>query len=321
MKYAPVLIPTLNRYEHFRKCIESLSRCTWADQTEVFVALDYPPSEKYVEGWKKNKQYLENCGDLGFKKLHVIYRDHNYGTWQPGDEGNHRSLIREIEKQFDRYITSEDDNVFSPNFLEFMNKGLERFEDDEKVLCLCAFRWFFPIKSDGNTYFRSGVSNTPWGLGRWTKKQKAIPNLDYKWFRSQLSIPNLIKVYKNSGPGFMNTFIEFSNADPRHARPVDAHVGIYMTLAGMHQIVPMESLVKNIGLDGSGVTMPENNVEMQRSYDSIPTSHDEHFEFVGSGYEFYDENMNIYRKERNYQSKKYYFIHFFRKLARLLKYW
>ena len=36
MNCAPILIPTLNRYEHLRKCLESLSLCTLADLTEVF---------------------------------------------------------------------------------------------------------------------------------------------------------------------------------------------------------------------------------------------------------------------------------------------
>ena len=321
MQYAPILIPTLNRYEHLRQCLESLSRCTWADQSEVFVALDYPPSQKYVEGLQKNKEFLDSCGDMGFKKLHVIERDHNYGIWNPGDEGNLYSLVKWIEDRYDRYIASEDDNVFSPNFLEYMNKGLEQFEDDYEVLNLCAFRWWFPLKCDNNTFFRSSVSCTPWGMGYWTKKQKAIPKLDYKWFRSQLSISNLIKVYKNSGPGFMNTFVELSNADKRHAVPVDTHVGIYMILAGMHQIIPMESLVRNIGLDGTGVTMPETNEKLQKLYDSIPTSQDKHFEFKGSGYEFFDENKQLYQEAHNYKSKMFYFVHFFKKLVRLVKYW
>lgn len=321
MKYAPVLIPTLNRYEHFRKCIESLSRCTWANQTEVYVALDYPPSDEYVEGWEKNKDYLENCGDLGFKELHVIYRDHNYGTWQPGDEGNLKCLVLDVWKHYDRYIITEDDNVFSPNFLEYMNKGLEKFEDDESVSALCAFRWFFPIKNDGNSFFRSSVSCTPWGMGYWTKKQKNRPELNYKWFRSHLSIGNLIKVYKNNGPGFVNAFVEFSNSDVRHSIPVDTHDSIYMTLAGKHQIVPMEALVKNIGLDGSGVSMPGISKSVQELYDSIPTSHADHFEFIGSGYECYDDNLKIYRKERNVHSKWHYFVHFFKKWIRLIKYW
>ena len=321
VSFAPVLIPTLNRYKHLQKCLESLSNCTWADQTEVFVALDYPPSEKYVEGWKKNKEYLEGCGDMGFKKLHVICRDHNFGTWQPGDEGNHRCLIMEIEERYDRYICSEDDNVFSPNFLEYMDKGLELFENDDKVLNLCAFRWFFPLKSDNNTFFRSGVSCTPWGMGYWTKKQKTIPRLDYKWFRKQLSIRNLIKVYKNNGPAFVNLFVELANSHESHAAVIDQHMAVYMTLANKHQIIPVKSMVKNIGLDGSGVSMSETNEELKSWYAGIPTSQENHFDFVGTGYECYEYNKALYIKGRNWQSKGYYFIHFLKKLVRLIKYW
>ena len=93
--FAPVFIPTLNRHQHLRQCLESLARCTGAGQTEVYVALDYPPSEKYVEGWKVNKEFLENCGDFGFKKLHLIERSENYGTWMPGDRGNLTCLLKE----------------------------------------------------------------------------------------------------------------------------------------------------------------------------------------------------------------------------------
>ena len=206
--FAPVFIPTLNRYEHLKQCLESLSKCTWSDQTEVFVALDFPPSEKYIEGWQKNKAFLDNCGDMGFKKLHVIERHENYGTWSPGDRGNLRVLLEENLGPYDYYITTEDDNVFSPNFLEFMNKGFLRFKDDESVVALCGFRWYFPIQSEGNTYFRLNAFSTPWGMGYWKNKNKSHPVLDYKWFRNHLSLRNLIKVYKNCGPAFVNAFVE-----------------------------------------------------------------------------------------------------------------
>ena len=320
MKYAPVLIPTLERYEHLRKCLESLSRCTWADQTEVYVALDYPPSEKYVEGWKKNKEFLENCGDMGFKKLHIIERDHNYGIWRPGDEGNMRCLVGDIMTKYDRYITSEDDNVFSPNFLEYMDKGLEKFENDESVNSLCAFRWFFPFKFEENTYFRSGVSCTPWGMGYWVKKVKSMPKLDYKWFRKRVSIKNIYKVYKNNGPAFVNAFLELANSREEHARPVDVHSSIYMTLADKCQIIPAESLVTNIGLDGSGVSMPETNDTLQMKYDSIPVSKDSHFDFIGTGYEYYDYNKKLLIEGRNWKSKKQYAVTFLKKLIRLVVY-
>lgn len=321
MQYAPILIPTLNRYEHLRKCLESLSRCTLADQTEVYVALDYPPSEKYVEGWKKNKEFLENCGNMGFRKLHLIQREENYGTWQPGDKGNLACLIAEVAKQYDCYIVTEDDNVFSPNFLEYMNKGFDKFEDDEGVISLCAFRWYFPIKDDGNTFLRLSVSNTPWGMGYWKKKQEVKPVLDYKWFRRHFTIKNLIKIYKNNGPSFVVAFVEFCNSDKRHAIPIDQHEAIYMTLEDKCQIVPVVSLARNIGLDGSGMTMSENSKRMQELYDSIPTSIEPHFEFIGTGFEYYDYNKKLYIKERNWKSKWTYLAKFFKKLIRLVVYW
>lgn len=50
--YAPVIIPTLNRIEHLKRCIESLEKNTGADKTEVFVSLDFPPSDKYLQGYE-----------------------------------------------------------------------------------------------------------------------------------------------------------------------------------------------------------------------------------------------------------------------------
>lgn len=58
-QYAPVLIPTLNRYEHFKRCLESLERCTGADMTDVYVGLDYPTSDKYRKGWQKIDLFLK----------------------------------------------------------------------------------------------------------------------------------------------------------------------------------------------------------------------------------------------------------------------
>ena len=45
MIYAPVLIPTLCRADHFIRCLESLKKNTWAKYTEVYVAVDYPAKE------------------------------------------------------------------------------------------------------------------------------------------------------------------------------------------------------------------------------------------------------------------------------------
>lgn len=39
---APVIIPTLCRYDHFKRLMESLNKCTWADKTDVILDLIIP---------------------------------------------------------------------------------------------------------------------------------------------------------------------------------------------------------------------------------------------------------------------------------------
>ena len=79
MIYAPVIIPTLCRYKHFKECLESLSKCKWAEETEVFVGLDYPAKESHRPGYEKIKSYLKEVGNMTFKKIHVFEREVNYG--------------------------------------------------------------------------------------------------------------------------------------------------------------------------------------------------------------------------------------------------
>ena len=58
MIYAPVAVWTLNRYEHLRCCIDSLKKNKYAIDTEVYISLDFPPSEGYQEGYDKVRAYL-----------------------------------------------------------------------------------------------------------------------------------------------------------------------------------------------------------------------------------------------------------------------
>ena len=78
LRYAPIVIPTLCRNEHFMRCVESLSRCSLADQTELFIGLDYPPSDKYRPGYEAICEFIPTI--TGFGKVTIIKRDKNYGA-------------------------------------------------------------------------------------------------------------------------------------------------------------------------------------------------------------------------------------------------
>ncbi len=56
--WAPVFIPTLCRFEHFKRCVESLAVCTHANETELFIALDYPCKESHWDGYRRIEAHL-----------------------------------------------------------------------------------------------------------------------------------------------------------------------------------------------------------------------------------------------------------------------
>ena len=314
MQFAPVLIPTLNRYEHLQKCLGSLSQCTWADQTEVYVALDYPPSEKYIEGWKKNKVFLENCGDMGFKKLHLIEREENYGFGGNGKLGNLGELVHDIRQEYETYIISEDDNVFAPAFLDYINKGLEKFKDDEKTIALCGYRYFANIQYAENTYFRQNVDLSAWGIGRWTSRK--FPLYTYHDFRKLLSFRSFVKVYRRSG---IEKAIYFLNCchSKWDGRMIDMAQSIYLILNDLYEIMPTVALVKNIGMDDTGVNFNHMPSEIKEKFENQEISKERYFEFVGTGYEYFEENQIIYKNE--YPNKLPFNIAFKKLMKALVK--
>lgn len=319
MKCAPVCIVTLNRYDHLRQCLESLSRCTLAGNTDVFIALDYPPSEKYVDGWKKNVEFLDNCEDYGFKSFNVIKRNENYGIWNnPADKPtNSKALVQDILKVYDRYIFTEDDNVFLPCFLEYMNKGLELFENDEKVFSIAGYKFYYPIRFNENTFIRQDVDYSPWGVGLWKNKINMVKDIDYKWFRKNVSCRQIYNIKKKYGwGGVVGLLSSASKHDIKHL--IDRHYWVFMSVMGLQQIVPTKTLVKNIGLDGSGETM-SNAIGQEWCDDNLnPMSSAKYFDFIGTGYEFFEENRNVFIKGKYWRKQSEYMWISFKKIIKIL---
>lgn len=53
MIYAPVVKVTLNQHEYLKCALESLKKNAWAKYTDVYIAIDYPPNDKYRSGYEK----------------------------------------------------------------------------------------------------------------------------------------------------------------------------------------------------------------------------------------------------------------------------
>ena len=116
MIYAPIIIPTLCRYDHLVRLMESLKKNTWAKYIDIYIGIDYPPSEQYVDGYQRICNYLESDFPE-FACVKIIKRSNNLGSFY-----NCESIINEVLNKYDRFIRTDDDAEFSPNFSEYIDK-------------------------------------------------------------------------------------------------------------------------------------------------------------------------------------------------------
>lgn len=268
MVYAPVVIPTLNRAEHLKRCLESLGRNTGADQTEVFVSVDYPPAEKYVEGYNRLKEMLQAMDFSCFKKIHIFYQEKNLGSIK-----NSAFLYEKVVESFDRYIFTEDDNEFAPNFLEYINQGLTMFQEDPKVVAICGARdtqWETDHKPVTFTKLYAA-----YGVGKWVEKGNQIDDR-----LSAVLLPE--KIY---GPGIMWRLLRrnrclfngyvlgivcsdrgFFWRGEHDLRRCDSVYSMYMHLTDGVCIAPEVAKSRTWGNDGSGENMQKLDIDPEKEW-------------------------------------------------------
>lgn len=299
MKYAPVLIPTLCRYEHFIKCLCSLEQCTYAEFTDVYIALDYPKTDNHRDGYEKIKLFLHNYINRNpFKTFNIIEREYNYGV---GKNGNAKKASSMLFEKYDSIITSEDDNIFSPNFLVYMNKGLQQFKDDNSILAINGYRHPYGFKFGENNYFRHTTDFSAWGIGLWRDKCiEYISEIENNIFKKTFSLPNLLKVRK-SGLNRLYSYIFLVFKKGNNIWITDSVLSNYMIIKNKTVIMPSVSKVRNIGWDKTGQSfnngVPSNCRKIAQRHNNQDIDSDDDFDFKGDPWTFFDVNNKIARRE------------------------
>ncbi len=255
MIYAPVVIPTLCRYRLLKRGLDSLSRNSWAKFTDVFIALDFPPSDKYREGYEKTRDMLRSYPGEAFKSFNVVERETNYGVGK-----NARALFDEaILPHWDRWIFAEDDIEFAPNFIEYMDKCLERFEDDESVQAVCGYS--YPLewrKTEGATVFLSQATYSAWGTGQWAKKNLAArKDLTEDHYllsnRKRAFDEGIVDRMIGGRRSEYVPYVTLGVGDAQMESTTDMAYGPYLLLSRKSVVVPELSKTRNLGFDGSGL--------------------------------------------------------------------
>lgn len=238
---APILITVYDRDKHFKKTIESLLACNGADETVVFIALDGPASNSASEKQISIKKYISKI--KGFKKVNLIQRDENYGAVD-----NFNLARNEVFLNYDTIIITEDDNVFSPHFLSYMNKGLELYKSNKDIFAICGYLEPVILKTIDDTFSRQGFTSN--GYGVWKNKYQKMENSNFLIVNERLSFINFQKMIDSMGYHVVSGLIY---SEKMKYFLLDYYICYYLYKKSMRCIFPKLSLVRNIGQDGSGM--------------------------------------------------------------------
>ena len=290
--YAPVVIPTLCRYNTFKPCIDSLSRCIGADKTELYIGLDYPAKDSHWEGYRKICDYVQNI--KGFKSVYIFKREYNYGQGR-----NMEDLLKHVKEKYDRYIVSEDDNVFSPNFLEYINGGLEKYRNHPDVIAICGFNYPFSYMQNMSGYDKNAfpiTAFTAWGVGLWfdkkplhfVNKEKA-KEIVYSWKMVR-------KLWKCDMHATIHRLLY------RYEKAYsDLMWHIYCVIYRKYAIFPAISKVRNLGFEGEATNCRPNPIYANQKIDESA-----HFEYDDFDIKDYPAILAVHKKmfNRNFMVRR-----------------
>lgn len=244
---APIALFVYNRPQHTERTIRFLQQNNLANESRLFIFSDGAKSSNDEEKVAEVRAIINKID--GFKSIKVFERKENAGLANAVIEG-----VTKLINDYGQVIVFEDDLISSPHTLTYFNDALNHFRDEEKVMHIGAY--MYPLKADDlpqSFFYRAATS---WGWATWERAwQNFEPNIDVllkqfdKKKRLAFSIENKMNFWKQ-----MQEFKKGKN----NSWAIRWYASIF--LKGGLTLNPSQSLVNNIGHDGTGVHSGINDI-------------------------------------------------------------
>lgn len=239
---APIALFVYNRPDHVFRTISALQGNPLARKSPLYVFSDGPNDSQDIAGVADVRRFVKSV--TGFDKVLIRHRPKNLGLARSIIAG-----VTELSAAYGRVIVLEDDLVVAPGFLAFMNQALNRYENEPRVMQISGY--MFPVGQPerlGETFF-SRVP-TSWGWATWARSWERL-NLDSATMLEGLQFPDRREAFNLNG-----AYPYFEHLIQQAEGKLDVWgVRWYasMFIAGGLCLYPGQSLVQNIGMDGTGV--------------------------------------------------------------------
>ena len=165
----PIILFAFNRLVPLQQTIASLLANEEAQESVLYVYVD--GARPNHEGEDKKVQAVQDYirSIKGFKEIHTDFSNENRGLGASIIRG-----VTEVIHKHGQAIVLEDDLVLSPNFLCFMNQGLERYAKETRVFSICGYSNQVKVPSGytADTYFCTRSSS--WGWATWADRWDSV---------------------------------------------------------------------------------------------------------------------------------------------------
>jgi hypothetical protein len=241
MAAAPIALFVYNRPEHTRQTLEALSKNEMIRESVLYIFSDGPKTGHNQLQLQQILEVRNLIREITWcKELRIVTREKNMGLAASIIQG-----VTEILDLFQKIIVLEDDLVTSPFFLQFMNQSLDFYEKDERVISVSGY--IYPIKGLPSSFFIKGADC--WGWATW-KRGWDLLERDGQMLLDQVKERKMEAAFNYNGSypftGMLSDQIEGKNNSWAILWYASAFLKNKLTL------YPGQSLVHNVGLDGSG---------------------------------------------------------------------
>ncbi|MGF7075204.1 sugar transferase [Mucilaginibacter sp. 3215] len=237
---APIALFVYNRPDHTRRTISYLQQNLLADESRLYIFCDAAKTDADKPKVEQVRQLVNDIS--GFKSVKVILRNHNLGLAESIISG-----VTQLVYEYGKVIVFEDDLLSSPYTLQYFNDALTKYANQEQVMHIGAYMYNLHNKKLPETFFYRAA--TSWGWATWARAWKNFePDVD-----KLIDQFDTLKIARFSIEGKMNFWkqIEQFKAGKNNSWAIRWYASIF--LKNGLTLNPSQSLIQNIGHDGTGV--------------------------------------------------------------------
>lgn len=243
--FAPIVLFAYNRPIHIKKVLEALALNIEAKDSLLYI---------YCDGAKENVSEVTNqkiietrtTVNLENRFLKVIIKEHkkNKGLANSIIDG-----VTEIVNKYGTIIVLEDDIVPSPGFLKYMNDALKLYFNEPQVGCIHAWNYNLNVGNyTESTFFLKGADC--WGWATWKRAWDEF-NPDGKELLETLESKKLEFEFNRKNTHSFIEMLKNQIEGKNDSWAIRWHASLF--LKNMYCLHPTRPIVKNIGLDNTGV--------------------------------------------------------------------